>query len=121
MSVATTGTNSRGQLGDGTTANYAFPGVIYGGYSNRTVVGAAVGSSFTYVVYDSSQSCFGYLSDDYFVCGRHGQCISRDTCICENGYSGANCDTWQCNSLNWNDTTVCSGFGKCVAADTCGM
>jgi hypothetical protein len=112
-----------GQLGDTTVAakNGIASAVTYGGYNNRVTVGAAVGASYSYVLYDSTNSCFGYLPDEYFVCGTHGRCIARDYCLCDAGYSGPVCDEWTCNGSDRNTSFACSGNGNCVASNYCGM
>jgi N-acetylneuraminic acid mutarotase len=38
--------------------------------------------------------CFGVLYTHQSVCSQHGNCSSKDVCICEDCYSGENCDTF---------------------------
>ena len=66
-----------------------------------------------------AQTCFGLLNTDPNVCSGHGSCVAEDTCVCELGYSGMQCESTTCFGLSSSDPNVCSGHGTCVALDTC--
>jgi len=38
-------------------------------------------------------TCFGISKDDPSVCSGHGECTSQDTCVCDVGWTGADCST----------------------------
>lgn len=38
-------------------------------------------------------TCFGILNTNPIVCSSHGVCTEPDTCVCEAGYVGANCES----------------------------
>eukprot|EP01080_Neovahlkampfia_damariscottae_P009833 gene9833-2155_t len=53
------------------------------------------------------------------VCSRKGQCISRDGCLCQSGYTGLECESHFCNSIAHNSPSVCSGKGSCISPNNC--
>jgi alpha-tubulin suppressor-like RCC1 family protein len=67
----------------------------------------------------SGVTCFAIFSEDPLICTSHGACVSQDTCICRNGYTGPDCSIPICYGLNATDPLVCSGNGSCMAMDTC--
>ena len=55
-----------------------------------------------------------------------GTCVSPDTCICHNGWTGLNCDTGNETirfiSYQFDVTAICTSpciQGTCVSPDTC--
>ncbi|MFC2003757.1 thioredoxin domain-containing protein, partial [Chloroflexota bacterium] len=64
-------------------------------------------------------TCFGILSMSQDVCSGHGQCIATNTCVCDTGYSGPECEFTTCDGISSTDPSVCSSRGTCVAQDMC--
>jgi hypothetical protein len=48
-----------------------------------------------------------------------GNCISRENCLCQNGFSGQYCQIPSCNGISAINSNVCNGHGTCVDFDTC--
>jgi len=46
-------------------------------------------------------------------------CVGIDTCECNDGYYGLECETWDCYGYNYQDNATCSGNGDCVGPDYC--
>ncbi|EFC39850.1 B-lectin domain-containing protein [Naegleria gruberi] len=62
--------------------------------------------------------CYGLTGAN--ACNGHGSCNSRDSCSCNNGYSGSQCTEYYCNSVLYSQIgTVCNGHGTCTAPNTC--
>ncbi|GKT34894.1 hypothetical protein ADUPG1_008160, partial [Aduncisulcus paluster] len=53
-------------------------------------------SCSTGYVLDADLSDCLVLCDSEYYCGRHGVCVGENECICETGYSGAQCDEYTC-------------------------
>lgn len=66
-------------------------------------------------------TCFGIPDSDPTVCSGHGTCIAENTCSCNEGWYGVQCDLpFICFGLPSYDPDVCSGHGSCIAENTCG-
>lgn len=64
--------------------------------------------------------CGMKLANEQDVCSGHGTCQGPNQCACESGYSGSNCESYQCFSIpSSNEVEVCSGHGQCQATDQC--
>lgn len=44
-------------------------------------------------------TCFGISPTDPTVCSGNGNCTATDTCVCNTGYFGSNCNTWSCSGV----------------------
>ncbi|EFC35887.1 predicted protein [Naegleria gruberi] len=66
-----------------------------------------------------STQCFGVHYLNSSVCSGRGQCIQKDTCNCNNGYGGKNCEQFVCFIYKDTDIPVCNYRGKCVGPHTC--
>ncbi len=69
-------------------------------------------------------TCFGTPSNDPGVCSGNGVCASQDTCQCDLGFTGDQCQTpppngFTCFGIPSDNPTVCSGNGQCTSQDTC--
>jgi hypothetical protein len=107
------------RLGDGTTTSSSTPKpYFYAKYPNRTAVGAGMGYSNTFVLYNASNTCNGLLYDDVEVCNKHGSCVNSQ-CVCENGYSGVNCEIFTCLYYESTEPDACSRHGTCTKLDFC--
>lgn len=75
-------------------------------------------SLFSFV---KSQTCFGRTAASGNACSRHGNCISADTCDCDNGYVGDRCAFRGCLGVRMNskDPLVCGGHGTCLENGEC--
>ncbi|KAL0489899.1 hypothetical protein AKO1_006009 [Acrasis kona] len=59
------------------------------------------------------------LDRNYYACSFNGQCVAPNTCVCNNGYYGANCEAYDCYGIMMNSTSVCAGAGTCVSPNKC--
>ncbi|EFC45990.1 predicted protein [Naegleria gruberi] len=63
-------------------------------------------------------TCNGIDQTETSVCSGHGSCVSKDNCVCKQGWSGANCDTTiqapQCANQTLGINIPCSGHGTCA-------
>jgi hypothetical protein len=125
------GSNIRDQFGVyGTKEIYDTNNVPGGRYEHTSILYENTMIIFGGLGYDNSSSifpgklndvwqlrlnpnCFGYNNEDNCVCSGNGICIAEDTCCCEDGYFGLECDqvnrTW-CPpaDIPTNCTTDCS-------------
>eukprot|EP01080_Neovahlkampfia_damariscottae_P006368 gene6368-10375_t len=66
--------------------------------------------------------CFGLTPDQINACSGKGECISQDSCSCNPGFNGNQCqflDSVKCFGLNANDTNACSSNGICSSNNNC--
>lgn len=85
-------------------------------------------------IHEVADVCNGFVHTDQFVCSRHGNCVpgtkpspsdpstpvTPAVCSCASGYSGDNCEIWQCDGIDKTNTSyVCNGHGTCVDTDNC--
>jgi len=94
----------------------------YQGSVSATLAPHAYDSPLVPVLNNGPVSCFGTLSTDPNVCGGHGQCVAQDTCTCDQGYIGSQCQdtvSISCFGIPSTEPNVCGGHGQCVAQDTC--
>jgi alpha-tubulin suppressor-like RCC1 family protein len=113
------GTNPSTMLGDLTTTQRSSPVLSYKAFKASYVSQAALGYRHTAFIINNQFNCFNVYPDDITVCGSSGTCIAQDTCVCNNGYTGANCTIPFCNGINATSPTVCNGNGFCVRNDWC--
>ena len=65
-------------------------------FKNRKIgVGVIAAVALTVCSSARAQTCFGLLSSDPSVCSGQGTCIAPDTCVCNVGYSGSQCESAQ--------------------------
>ncbi len=112
------GINTQGMIGDGTTTQRNVSVLSANSYPIRYTVAAAASVRHSAFLMDGMR-CFGLFADDPIVCGLQGTCIAQNTCVCNSGYTGANCTIPICNNILSNDTAVCSGNGRCMLPDFC--
>lgn len=80
-------------------------------------VGDSVARTLTF---ETDMECYGIsYKNTTTVCSGHGSCTSTDFCDCLSGYSGDNCNIYNCFGILMSDPNVCSGKGNCTATDTC--
>ena len=60
----------------------------------------------------AGQSCYGVPATDPAVCGSHGDCVADDTCLCDTGWAGEQCEIPVCNPVCNNG--ICVSPGMCV-------
>jgi alpha-tubulin suppressor-like RCC1 family protein len=113
------GRNANGEIGDNTLTNALSPKLYNINYPNRAVQSVAIGYAGTFVLYDTNRACYGFVSDDPYVCSHHGACIAADTCVCDSGYSGNNCEIFSCNSVLSTNSSACAGNGHCMKSNFC--
>jgi hypothetical protein len=53
------------------------------------------------------------------MCSNRGGCVSLDTCACDTGYGGPECEYITCQNITQVAPNVCSGHGTCDNIDTC--
>ncbi|EFC35194.1 predicted protein, partial [Naegleria gruberi] len=63
--------------------------------------------------------CYDVDASENSACNGNGLCFDTDTCVCQQGWSGANCNITSCSGVSSNDNSVCSGHGSCVNTETC--
>jgi alpha-tubulin suppressor-like RCC1 family protein len=114
------GTNVYGQLGNQIkqTSPVTTPVKVINTYKDRTITYIAPGEQHTAFLYNAT-ACYGYLSDDPFVCSGRGVCIAEDTCLCQPGFEFMDCSVVVCGGLNMSNPLVCNGRGFCMPNDTC--
>jgi hypothetical protein len=67
-----------------------------------------------------STTCGGLISTNPAVCNnRNGTCVSTNSCVCRDGYNGAQCTGLSCFGTVSTSLNVCSGNGTCVAGNVC--
>ena len=59
--------------------------------------------------------CYGLNTT--VACSGHGTCIKKDTCYCNAGYTGNECEMISC--FGKNGTSNCKGNGQCIGPDQC--
>lgn len=66
-------------------------------------------------------TCGGISSDSSEVCSSNGTCVSQDTCVCSQGYTGSLCETAipVCYGHYADDPLACSSNGMCLANNVC--
>ncbi len=52
-------------------------------------------------------------------CLGRGICVSPEKCQCAGGYTGQNCQDWNCFGVMKDSPFACTGNGKCKSPDTC--
>jgi len=62
--------------------------------------------------------CNSLANDASGVCSGHGLCYNN-TCQCEMGYYGSDCQYFDCAGYEHNNALTCSRNGVCVAPNTC--
>lgn len=56
-------------------------------------------------------TCFGVASDSQTVCHGHGTCTALDTCVCDQGWNGTQCQT----CTQYDECGICGGDGSSCA------
>jgi hypothetical protein len=66
-------------------------------------------------------SCFGGPSNDPFVCSGNGECLKPNYCLCNQNYTGNNCQfqITYCYGYSSAHFMSCSGNGVCNSTDSC--
>lgn len=68
----------------------------------------------------TTTGCYGISSTNVGVCSGHGRCIAPNECICAAGYTGDDCDEYECAGVPAsNEEEVCSGHGVCAEWNLC--
>ena len=114
------GHNDQGQLGIGNTIDQYSPVLVQSisSYSTQKVI---AGNYHTIAMMPIT-FCFGIEQYDTSVCSSNGNCIAADTCSCNRGYLGIQCNleyNTTCAGLKPIDPNVCSGVGNCVQNNNC--
>lgn len=63
--------------------------------------------------------CYGLDARDNNVCSGHGECLKQDTCGCDHGWMGKNCNVTRCFDVLSTNSTTCSGNGECISRNRC--
>jgi len=75
-----------------------------------------------------TDGCYNIAFNSKQVCSSNGNCNSPNNCVCNNKYSGSNCEIniinnnnnpFVCNGISSNNTKVCNGNGICTQNDIC--
>lgn len=84
---------------------------------NRTLTDVEVENLYT----NNYFTCHGIAASDPNVCNGRGTCVYPNTCQCQSGYAGCDCEhqIFTCFGINSTSDQVCSGRGRCIAEDTC--
>ena len=106
------GSNEHGQLGIGATY-YNVQKVPIGIMAERNygIVKMAAGEHAAYIL-QSNSNCFGVKSSNDTVCLGRGICYDEDKCLCDEEYSGNNCQYPICYGVDSSKPNVCSGISK---------
>mmetsp|Transcript_261 Transcript_261/g.480 ORF Transcript_261/g.480 Transcript_261/m.480 type:complete len:813 (+) Transcript_261:42-2480(+) len=64
-----------------------------------------------------SFSCFGKLGR--MGCSDHGECSALNTCVCDHGFVGKDCNLPTCYGIISSSEYACSGNGKCTDVNKC--
>ncbi|EFC50530.1 predicted protein [Naegleria gruberi] len=64
-------------------------------------------------------SCFGVPYLNSSVCSGKGRCVDTDSCSCNQGFTGRNCQLPFCFNIDSSDRLVCSSNGECVGVNKC--
>eukprot|EP00818_Percolomonas_sp_WS_P004969 CAMPEP_0117450992 /NCGR_PEP_ID=MMETSP0759-20121206/8768_1 /TAXON_ID=63605 /ORGANISM="Percolomonas cosmopolitus, Strain WS" /LENGTH=750 /DNA_ID=CAMNT_0005243559 /DNA_START=210 /DNA_END=2463 /DNA_ORIENTATION=- len=64
-------------------------------------------------------TCYDIAATHAEVCFGNGVCTDKDTCSCNTGYTGSECEFPLCFGIPSNDSAVCSSKGTCTAPKTC--
>ncbi len=117
------GYNVNGNLGTGDLISRSVP-TLLPQFSDTTynydLIGTMTENDHAAMLGCSLPLCNGVLkSNTTFVCSGRGTCDSKDVCICDDPYYGANCQNYSCNGVSFSLSSVCSGHGVCGAPDVC--
>jgi hypothetical protein len=112
------GTNSRSQLGTGGASTLASPTVIDPPYNQTKYSHSSISITHGLFLVDGT-TCYSVFAYDPHVCSNHGTCVALDTCVCETGYVGPDCNIPTCFGKNASNPTVCGGHGQCLTIDVC--
>jgi hypothetical protein len=63
--------------------------------------------------------CYGKAAQDDSVCRGHGYCNSTNVCVCNDNYSGEQCQYRSCFGQVENSGKACSARGQCVGVNEC--
>ncbi|KAL0489766.1 tenascin-X, partial [Acrasis kona] len=65
-------------------------------------------------------TCYSISEYDFTrVCSGNGTCVSSNTCVCNSGYYGNQCQSWDCYNISSTSSSACSGNGSCIAPNVC--
>jgi hypothetical protein len=64
-------------------------------------------------------SCYGISYDNSTVCSGRGVCSNVDTCSCNTGSIGRQCEHFVCQYRSGDSSNVCSNHGQCVGFNNC--
>lgn len=113
------GINAQAQLGDLSATQRTSPVDVKLNDQSTAQLAFADAAAYHALYLLNSTFCYGLAFDFPQVCSWRGECIGTDTCSCNPGYSGPECQFTTCHGVNSSDATACSGNGSCVALDTC--
>jgi alpha-tubulin suppressor-like RCC1 family protein len=115
------GDNSLGDVGILNTSTLIYvPTQVYasGVMSDANITAIAyrlaIASAYTCI-----PSCFGTIATNSSTCSGNGTCTGTDSCACNPGWQGSDCEIPYCNGIIFNSTSVCSGRGVCLGGNVC--
>ena len=70
------------------------------------------------IVLRSEDACYAKSASDSSICSGNGVC-KNGKCLCENNFSGIQCEFTTCFGKNSTASFICSGNGICKDKDIC--
>jgi hypothetical protein len=108
-----------GAFGNGTTATRFLTNTNFQYYARPYTSRMSIDSLIYFL--PNNFTCFGIDENSDQVCSSNGRCVSSNLCVCNENYTGLNCqnEVPKCFGVFGSLPSACSGFGTCVSNNNC--